>query len=522
VNGYRTSFHKIHIWNALNILPKEGEEKMKKTILIATMLLASLILCTIPNLRYAAASGIEIKGTWQIKNKSWMSVEPARCEICQESDPAVVGDMQYDMDLIDAEEVSATGKGIYVAVLDTGLMYNYANYLPSAKIRADLGKGYSYHVIYWNETAQDFYLDGFYDTRGFITEFGGQPDTDFGLPYGNGHGTHVTSTVTGFTYRSSTYHQEFFLRGVAPDAQIIPVLVLDTWIGYIPPGQSYPEGYYLVSGVGSDEMVAAGIRYCGDLAKQKHIKIVISMSLGGSELAPIEKDAIDYAIKKGCIVVAAAGNAGTEGMDYPGAYSPVISVASGGWTMENIGTGSSPHSPPYRWWLSDAPENFHTTDALGNNFQLFVNDFSSRPNPDLGQHWYDLDVCAPGSWNVGPYSPYGAVLSAFGYYFVGGTSMATPHVSGIAALVLEKYPCIDQCMMEIILKTAALQNRMTTGFHDGSALVYAYQGGGVYAYQTFTWTTWDYGTGWLQADAALCVARLFFSCGKGGSDSKHC
>ena len=62
--------------------------------------------------------------------------------------------------------------------------------------------------------------------------------------------------------------------------------------------------------------------------------------------------------------------------------------------------------------------------------------------------------------------------------------------------------------MEAILKTAALTNRMTEWFEDGSALVYTYTGTG-YAYETFTWTAWDYGTGFLQADAALATARLF-------------
>ena len=50
--------------------------------------------------------------------------------------------------------------------------------------------------------------------------------------------------------------------------------------------------------------------------------MVINMSLGGSELAQIEKDAIDSPIANGVVIVAAVGNAGESGMDYPGAYAP--------------------------------------------------------------------------------------------------------------------------------------------------------------------------------------------------------
>jgi len=41
------------------------------------------------------------------------------------------------------------------------------------------------------------------------------------------------------------------------------------------------------------------------------------MSLGGSVLDVVEKSAIDYAINKGVIIVASAGNSGTRGMGYP-------------------------------------------------------------------------------------------------------------------------------------------------------------------------------------------------------------
>ncbi|MDH5481638.1 MAG: S8 family serine peptidase [Candidatus Bathyarchaeota archaeon] len=486
---------------------------MKVKISLLVLLFASALVVTMVPMQSARSTepeALEIAGTWDVKSVPWYGVSPVQCILYEDAGPPeIVGDIAYNLDMIDVENVGETGEDIYVAVLDTGLMYNWMNYLPVERIRTDLGKGFSYNTIYWDEEYQDFFLDDFYDTRGFITELG-QPWNDYGAPYGDGHGTHVTSIITGYNYVSTYWGQEFWVGGVAPNVYIIPVLVLDTWIGYVPPGQTVDPGYYLVGG-GSYEMVAAGIRYCADLAKQLDIKIVISMSLGGRSLGKVEKRAIDYAIRNGCIVVAAAGNEGQEQITYPGAYSPVICVASGGWTLENIGTGSSPHSPPYRWWLSDVPENFYTLDENGNEFQLFVNDFSGRPNPELGQSWCDLDVCGPGSWIVGPYSPYGSLIGGgayFGYYYVGGTSQATPHVSGIASLVLQKYPDLVQWQMQMILKIAGIANKMTKGYKDGSAIVYAWQDG-FYDYEEFTWTAWDYGTGFLQADAALCTAFLF-------------
>jgi subtilisin family serine protease len=486
---------------------------MKKTVVIASVLLFVMVSAILP-VHASSLPETEIQGKRELPSSMAYSVSPVEYLKADSAGANSVsggkGELPYNLDMIDVENVKQDGKGIYVAVLDTGLMYNWGDYLPNQNIRSDLAKGFSYHTCYWNETAQDFYLDDFYDTRGFITELG-QPWETYGAPYGDGHGTHVTSTITGFKYVSTTWNQQFWVRGVAPKVNIIPVLVLDTWIGYVPPGQTIDEGYYLVNG-GTWEMISSGIYYIADLAESMGIKIVISMSLGGPSPSPLIEEAIDYAIGKGCIVVVAAGNAGTAQMDYPGAYPQVISVASAGWTLENIGSGSSPHDPPYRWWLSDVPEKFWTKDALGNDFQLFLNDFSGRPNSTLGQSWMDLDVCAPGSWIVGPYSPYGSLIaggSYFGYYYVGGTSMATPHVSGIAALALQQYNNLNQPRMEAAFKIAGLANRLTRLFEDRSALVYAYQGGGVYDFQLFTWTAWDYGTGFLQADLAISAARIF-------------
>ena len=81
-------------------------------------------------------------------------------------------------------------------------------------------------------------------------------------------------------------------------------------------------------------MIAAGINYVTDLAIQGYKPMVINMSLGGSELADVEREAIDRAIANGVIVVASAGNEGEYGMGFPGAYAPVISAGSAGWTGE--------------------------------------------------------------------------------------------------------------------------------------------------------------------------------------------
>ena len=80
--------------------------------------------------------------------------------------------------------------------------------------------------------------------------------------------------------------------------------------------------------------------------------------------------------------------------------------------------------------------------------QMYVTDFSSRHLD--GQ---DLDVVAPGSWIVGPYQYNSGKTS---WYFLGGTSMAAPHVAGIAALMLQKNGSLRQAEVESILEAAAI------------------------------------------------------------------
>ncbi len=367
------------------------------------------------------------------------------------------------VDLVDAEAVSNDGEGVYVAVLDTGLLSMWPDFFSPANIAWDLGVGFT-HDISWDHAAGDFHFGPLRDDRGFITD-------DF---MGSGHGTHVTSTIVGYNFYNMAW-----INGVAPKATIIPVLVLDAWMVPSPFGTKYLAG-------GTDEMVSAGIYYVADLAEYLDGPVIISMSLGGPEPSSKIGAAIDYAVEKGVIVVASAGNKGYAGMGWPGAFPQVISCGMAGWTEQFVSH-----------WLDDVPEDLNTKDSWGNNHQLFLDDISSRPNKDLGQKASDLDVTAPGAAIVGPYKSYFSTY--VGYYYLWGTSMAAPHVSGIAALVLQSYPNVDQATMQHILKNAAHGAPLPC---DGSWAWDPWYG--VYH---FEWYGTDYGAGFLQADAALKAAK---------------
>ena len=201
----------------------------------------------------------------------------------------------WNLDAVNVTNFGATtrtvpqdGTGVYVAVLDSGLVDLWRQYFPQERIATQYAKAFS----------------GGGGEKGNVSEPPNMWEHDQ-----NSHGTHVTSTILGYQFGTAR------VNGVAPNATVIPVKVL---------GQS---------GRGWSSMVAAGIVYVTNLAvgPLAGSPVVINMSLGGSELDAVEQAAIDYAIAHGVIVVASAGNEGEAGMSFPGAYAPVISVAASGW-----------------------------------------------------------------------------------------------------------------------------------------------------------------------------------------------
>lgn len=167
---------------------------------------------------------------------------------------------------------------MYIAVLDTGLLSSWEYYFSHANIAEEYGIGFT-HDIYWDPAEGDFVV-GPLHPRSFITD-------EFD---GSGHGTHVVSTIVGYRLN------DIWIRGVAPKATIIPVLVLDAW--QVP----YPDGIAYFTGAFND-MVAAGIYYIANLAEELDGPVIISMSLGGPSPCPLIEDAINYAISKGVTII---------------------------------------------------------------------------------------------------------------------------------------------------------------------------------------------------------------------------
>ncbi|NOH00800.1 MAG: S8 family serine peptidase [Chloroflexi bacterium] len=207
----------------------------------------------------------------------------------------------WDSDLINIEDVSETGEGVYVAVLDTGLVPNWRDYFPEARIATELGTGFEQPVSFKAKK----------DQCGVGVEVGQLRQTTWVGSTGSTHGTHVTSTIIGYFYRSNFDALNGFplppimVRGIAPDVTIIPVKVLADYQVPALPKCTNPGPIPAQNAVfGTSEMIAAGINYVTDLAEAGYRPMVINMSLGGDALDPVEQEAIDRAIAAGVIVVA--------------------------------------------------------------------------------------------------------------------------------------------------------------------------------------------------------------------------
>jgi subtilisin len=291
------------------------------------------------------------------------------------ADVADLGGNNWGADLVKAPEVWAqgyTGKGVVVAVVDTGVDYNHEDLKNNIWTNA-------------NEIAGNGIDD---DGNGYI-------DDNYGWNFSeknndtldkHGHGTHVSGTIAG-------ENNNYGVTGIAYNSKIMPVKVLDD------------------SGSGSYSSISKGIRYAVDNGAN-----VINLSLGGGSANSTLESAINYASSKGVIVVMAAGNDGDSSPDYPAHYASKSGIAVG---------------------------------AVDSNNNMA--DFSNRSGTNEISY-----VTAPG---VKVYSS----VPNNEYDTYSGTSMATPHVAGVVALMLSANSSLtDSQVREIVTETAVNSTQSTS------------------------------------------------------------
>lgn len=191
----------------------------------------------------------------------------------------------------------------------------------------------------------------------------------------NGHGTHVAGIA------AATANNGVYVAGAAPDATLLIAKVLNMY------------------GSGTLVGVAQGV----DWARERGAQI-ISLSLeatGLPESNPL-RDSVTRAVQAGCLVVAAAGNAGNDTVSYPAAYDGVVGVGA--------------------------------TDSLDNRASYSNMGLRANGTPVV-------TLAAPGSGIVSAYPSYAVRMGSPTYVAaMSGTSMATPFVAGAAAAAWSQRP----------------------------------------------------------------------------------
>src|SRR5581483_879004 len=279
----------------------------------------------------------------------------------------------------------ATGKGITIAVIDDGAFEQHPALSAS--------------------------LDGHFDSS-TPSQTTSTPLSGIIAPAANteGHGTHVAGIIVsnGANSDGGVY------KGVAPDAKFANVKVFST------------------ANQTTSDFVMGGLQWALDNAKAHNIRIA-SMSLGGSPSDGNDaiSRAVNIAVEKGMIVVAAAGNAGPgkSTITAPGAAANAITVGA---------VDKQKKLAPYS---SRGP----TMGA------------SPRLKPDIMAPGSDITSTAPPAG--GASDVLRSKTDGLFYKTLSGTSMAAPHVSGVVAMMLQVNPGLSPKDVKDILLATALQSQ---------------------------------------------------------------
>jgi len=248
----------------------------------------------------------------------------------------------------------------------------------------DLKDNYYYNP---GETGGDWDTDGLdNDGNGYIDDCKGwdfaDDDNDPMDVYG--HGTQVAGAAAAKGNNGTG------VAGVAWNCKIMNIRLLDA--------EGFAESAFMIS----------ALEYAADNGAA-----IINMSFGGDGSSVSEQAAINYAAGKGCIIIAAAGNDNLASLSYPAAYENVVSVGA-----------------TNRYDIRCDPDDWGNTCGK---------DHKSPCGSNYGE---GLDVVAPGSGILTTsYSSNNPANNSYAY--ASGTSLATPLVSGLIALVKTHYTALD-------------------------------------------------------------------------------
>lgn len=302
---------------------------------------------------------------------------------------------------------SADGNGIRVCVIDTGIDSDHIMYAD----RVDTAAG-----------------------KDFINN-DDNPEDD------NGHGTNVAGIILGGTGLTMTRCGESTdIQGIAPEATLIGIKVLDA-VG---------------SGLMSD--VIEGINYCADQSDSGGRSHVINLSLGGGQFSgncdedDTTAQAANNAVDLGVIVVASSGNDAFENaMGTPACGSKVIAVGA----VYDDDFENCEYTTQYSFsWCADSTCSTECTDNSINKNDLIC--FSNRSET--------IDVVAPGCVITS------AAMSSENNTSISGmcgTSQASPHVAGLAALLLSQAPELSPALIRQHIRDGAIDDSVTPGFDSG-------------------------------------------------------
>jgi len=289
--------------------------------------------------------------------------------------------------------LNVTGRGVTIAVLDSGVDATH----PDLPLR--------------DKTIENVKILGDLDLAGGINTFiEGVPNSDTS----SGHGTHVAGTVAGTGQASADdSRRAFYHDGIAPDAKLV--------------GLGAGEGLSILYGL-------LGFDYA--IANQDRLDIdIITNSWGGGDGATFDPNnpinvASFEAYRRGMVVSFAASNSGPDD-------DTLNQYAIAPWVI-NVAAGTS---------------------------EKLLADFSSRGVE--GDEYKLPDITAPGQGITSTRAP-NTAIGAMGpvtdlnnpsytlyYHTISGTSMATPFVAGVAALLLETNPNLSPDQIETIIKDTA-------------------------------------------------------------------